>query len=117
MITLRDIREATAREFGFTALDMISSRQGDGLSTARQVGMYLARALTAESLPAIGAAFGDRHHTTVLHGIRRIGGIALTDDAVFGSLRRIRRSLADHPIPIISTEIGDWVAGQMGITS
>jgi chromosomal replication initiator protein len=32
--------------------------------------MYLARRLTQKSLQSIGAAFGGRDHTTVLHGIR-----------------------------------------------
>ena len=34
--------------------------------------MYLARELTAESLPAIGKGFGGRDHTTVLHAVRSI---------------------------------------------
>ena len=33
--------------------------------------MYLAREHTHETLPAIGARFGDRNHTTVLHACRR----------------------------------------------
>jgi chromosomal replication initiator protein len=33
--------------------------------------MYLARQHTDETLPAIGARFGGRNHTTVLHACRR----------------------------------------------
>ncbi len=33
--------------------------------------MYLAREHTQETLPAIGARFGGRNHTTVLHACRR----------------------------------------------
>jgi len=34
--------------------------------------MYLAKQLTARSLPEIGRRFGNRDHTTVLHAIRKI---------------------------------------------
>jgi len=34
--------------------------------------MYLAKELTAASLPEIGRAFGGKHHTTVLHSINKI---------------------------------------------
>ena len=33
--------------------------------------MYLARELTDQTLPAIGRAFGDRDHTTVMHACKR----------------------------------------------
>jgi chromosomal replication initiator protein len=33
--------------------------------------MYLSRELTAQSLPAIGQAFGGRNHTTVMHACKR----------------------------------------------
>jgi len=37
----------------------------------RQVAMFLSKRLTDKSLPAIGAQF-DKHHTTVIHAIRKI---------------------------------------------
>ena len=36
--------------------------------------MYLAKQLTARSLPEIGRRCGNRDHTTVLHAIRKIEG-------------------------------------------
>ena len=34
--------------------------------------MFLCRELAGASLPEIGRAFGGKHHTTVLHSIRKI---------------------------------------------
>jgi chromosomal replication initiator protein len=45
----------------------------------RQVAMYLTRELTKRSLPSIGEAFGNRHHTTVLHAIRTVERRMKTD--------------------------------------
>jgi chromosomal replication initiator protein len=38
----------------------------------RQVSMYLCKSLTDASLPEIGRRFGGKHHSTVLHSIRKI---------------------------------------------
>jgi chromosomal replication initiator protein len=45
----------------------------------RQVAMYFARSVTLRSMPAIGRRFGNRDHTTVLHAVRKIGGLIKTD--------------------------------------
>ncbi len=45
----------------------------------RQIGMYLAKTLTARSLPEIGRRFGGRDHTTVLHAIRKIEALKQAD--------------------------------------
>jgi chromosomal replication initiator protein len=34
--------------------------------------MYLSKELTKSSLPEIGKKFGGKHHTTVIHSIRKI---------------------------------------------
>ena len=34
--------------------------------------MYLCRILTNESFPKVGAAFGKRDHTTVMHAFKKI---------------------------------------------
>jgi chromosomal replication initiator protein len=42
------------------------------ISFPRQVAMYLSKELTNSSLPEIGKKFGGKHHTTVIHSIRKI---------------------------------------------
>jgi len=38
----------------------------------RQIAMYLCKALTSASLPEIGKSFGGKHHSTVIHSIRKV---------------------------------------------
>jgi chromosomal replication initiator protein len=45
----------------------------------RQCAFYLARYHTSFSFPQIGRRFGDRDHTTVLHGVRQIEKKMLAD--------------------------------------
>jgi len=68
--SLRRVIGATARRHGLTAADLIGADRCRQVSQARGMAMYLARRLTPKSLQSIGAAFGGRDHTTVLHGIR-----------------------------------------------
>ena len=51
----------------------------------RQVAMYLCKALTGASLPEIGKSFGGKHHSTVIHSIRKVEEMRQRDPA-FNSL-------------------------------
>jgi chromosomal replication initiator protein len=53
--------------------------------------MYLAKELTSASLPEIGRAFGGKHHTTVLHSIRKVEETRQQDP----DLNRLIHSLLD----------------------
>jgi chromosomal replication initiation ATPase DnaA len=68
--SLRRVINATARHHGLTAADLIGPSRCRQVAWARGMAMYLARRLTSLSLLKIGAGFGGRDHTTVLHGIR-----------------------------------------------
>jgi chromosomal replication initiator protein len=45
----------------------------------RQVAMYLCKNLTSASLPEIGRSFGGKHHSTVIHSIRKIEALRKSD--------------------------------------
>ncbi|MFM8704120.1 MAG: helix-turn-helix domain-containing protein [Planctomycetia bacterium] len=69
-ISLRRVIGVSARRHGLTPADLAGPSRSRQVAQARAMAMYLARRLTGKSLQAIGAAFGGRDHTTVLHGIR-----------------------------------------------
>jgi chromosomal replication initiator protein len=59
----------------------------------RQVAMYLTRELCGLSLPRIGAAFGGRDHSTVLHACRKIEADTIKDEQLAGIVRQLRAEL------------------------
>jgi chromosomal replication initiator protein len=61
------------------------------IARPRQIAMYLAKELTRASLPEIGRAFAGKHHTTVLHSIRRIEELRQSDP----ELNRLIQSVSD----------------------
>jgi hypothetical protein len=69
---IRDIQRATCRELGVTLTELISPRRTAGITTCRQISMYICKKLTLRSLPEIGRHFGGRDHTTILHAVRKI---------------------------------------------
>ena len=71
-VRVEDIKNAAAEAFDLTPEALVASDRRAHVAFARQVAMYLARQLTKESLPAIGAAFGGRRHPTVSHACRRV---------------------------------------------
>ncbi|MFM7084035.1 MAG: chromosomal replication initiator protein DnaA [Hyphomicrobium sp.] len=73
-IKIEDILRIVSRHFGVSKGDLLSQRRHRSVVWPRQIGMYLAKHLTARSLPEIGRRFGNRDHTTVLHAIRKIEG-------------------------------------------
>ncbi|GAB2574862.1 chromosomal replication initiator protein DnaA [Streptomyces capparidis] len=71
-ITAATIMASTASYFGLTVEDLCGPSRSRVIVTARQIAMYLCRELTDLSLPKIGAQFGSRDHTTVMHADRKI---------------------------------------------
>ena len=68
---IADIITEVASHYGFTVAMMIGDRRSRPLVLARHLAYWRAARETGASLTAIGRAFGDRDHTTILHGIRR----------------------------------------------
>lgn len=60
---------------------------------ARQVAMYIARKLTEHSLVEIGAFFGDRDHSTVLHACTKVSAAIETDPALKRKIQTIEEEL------------------------
>src|SRR5262245_934079 len=71
-VSIEAIQRHVANHFHIKTLELKSRNNSKHISFPRQVAMYLCKRLTDKSLPAIGGAFGGKHHTTVIHAIRKI---------------------------------------------
>ncbi len=88
-ITVERIRQVVAGHFHLSDDDLIGSRRTKDISWARQIAMYLSRELTDSSLPKIGAEFGGRDHTTVIHACDKIKTATTTDTSLVGQLQHL----------------------------
>ena len=92
-IKIDDILRIVSRHFGVNRADLLSQRRHRSVVWPRQIGMYLAKQMTARSLPEIGRRFGNRDHTTVLHAIRKIEGELKDDMSLRDELEKLRKEI------------------------
>lgn len=70
-LTVHQIKEYICIKYRLTMDELVGDRRSARIARPRQEGYWLASKLTGCSLAQIGAYFGGRDHTTILHGIRR----------------------------------------------
>jgi chromosomal replication initiator protein len=68
-ITIESIIGTVAQIFSIVPAILTSKKRTQEVALGRQVAMYLARTLTNLSLKSIGAEFGGRDHSTVIHAV------------------------------------------------
>lgn len=72
VISINQIQKAISDYFNIKLSALLSKKRNKDIVTARQIAIYISRELTELSLPAIGAAFGGKDHTTILHSYNKI---------------------------------------------
>ncbi len=92
-VTIDEIQRRVAEHFNVRLAEMTSDRRARIVARPRQVAMYLAKQLTTRSLPEIGRKFGGRDHTTVIHAVRKIEELMLTDPVLAEDVELLRRML------------------------
>ncbi|SDE65858.1 chromosomal replication initiator protein DnaA [Limimaricola pyoseonensis] len=94
-ITVEEIQRKVSEHYNIRLSDMIGPKRLRSYARPRQVAMYLAKHMTARSLPEIGRRFGGRDHTTVMHGVRKIEELKATDSQIADDLELLRRALEE----------------------
>jgi chromosomal replication initiator protein len=92
-ITIDEIQRKVAEHYNIRLADMHSARRSRNVARPRQVAMFLAKQLTARSLPEIGRKFGGRDHTTVLHAVRKIAAERQTNTELNQQLHVLEQTL------------------------
>jgi len=71
-VTVEKIQKIVCQRLKIKPSFLKSKNNSPDIVFPRQIAMYLCHKLTSASLPEIGKKFGGKHHTTVIHSIRKI---------------------------------------------
>jgi chromosomal replication initiator protein len=78
-VTPEQIQKHVADYYQLKVADLKSKNNAKSIAMPRQVAMYLCKMLTHQSLPEIGKQFGGKHHSTVIHSIRKVEALRKSD--------------------------------------
>ncbi|CAN5590465.1 chromosomal replication initiator protein DnaA [soil metagenome] len=94
--SVRDIQDAVCALFDLTHDELVSRSKAARVAWPRQIGMYLSRELTDQSLPTIGTRFGGRSHATVLHACKRTADRMRADRDAYDAVNGLLGDLGDR---------------------
>jgi chromosomal replication initiator protein len=92
-ISTDKILRAVASFFSLKPAQLKAKNNSRPIAVPRQIAMYICKELTHQSLPQIGKDFGGKHHTTVLHSIRKIDSLRKKDPEISTAVTSIVNSL------------------------
>ena len=81
-VSVENIQKTVAEYYKIKIVEILSKKRSRNFSRPRQIAMSLTRELTNLSFPEIGAAFGGRHHTTIMHACDEIENLRLSDQNI-----------------------------------
>jgi chromosomal replication initiator protein len=73
------IQKFVADHYNVKLAELKAKNNSKAVAVPRQIAMYLTKTLTGASLPEIGKGFGGKHHSTVIHSVRKIDGLRKKD--------------------------------------
>lgn len=88
-ISIQTIQHEACKFYGMSMTDLIGNKRSQNIVYPRQIAMYLSRELTDLSLPRIGAEFGGRDHTTVIHANAKITKMIGEQREVFNQIQSL----------------------------
>ena len=78
-VTIEGVQKAVADHYSLKVTELKSKNNSKSVAMPRQIAMYLCKSLTSASLPEIGKSFGGKHHSTVIHSIRKVEDLRQKD--------------------------------------
>ncbi len=94
-ISVDTIQRVVAERYNCKFSDMKSKKRTKQIAFPRQIAMYLSRELTAHSLSEIGAIFGGKDHTTIIHAYEKIEELLTTDITLLAEVNSIKKQLSE----------------------
>ena len=93
VISIERIQKVVADFYSLKVTEIKAKNNSRRVAEPRQMAMYLCRELTDNSLPQIGKEFGGKHHTTVLHSIRKIANARKNDPKTNSIVKKLSDSI------------------------
>jgi len=87
------IKTFVADRYHISSKDLCTRNNSKRIAQPRQIAMYLTRELTGMSLPEIGQAFGNKHHTTVLYSVQKVAKQMQENDEYSSLIQSYRLAL------------------------
>jgi chromosomal replication initiator protein len=78
-ITIETIQKFVSDYYQLKVGELKSRNNSKSVAMPRQIAMYLCKNLTHASLPEIGRSFGGKHHSTVIHSIKKVDDLRKRD--------------------------------------
>jgi chromosomal replication initiator protein len=78
-VTIETIQKFVSDYYQLKLFELKSKNNSKSIALPRQIAMYLCKTLTHASLPEIGRSFGGKHHSTVIHSIKKVEEMRKTD--------------------------------------
>ncbi|MGH9471384.1 MAG: chromosomal replication initiator protein DnaA [Terriglobales bacterium] len=88
------IAKAVAESFNLRVADLKARNNSQHIVFPRQIAMFLTRQLIGVSLPEIARFYGGKHHSTVIHSIRKIELERQTNAALERTLAKLGEQLS-----------------------
>jgi chromosomal replication initiator protein len=78
-VTIESIQKFVSDYYQLKVGELKSRNNSKSIAMPRQIAMYLCKSLTHASLPEIGRSFGGKHHSTVIHSIKKVDELRRRD--------------------------------------
>lgn len=91
--TVAQILEVVSNYYGIPIEEIRGQSRKAPIALARHVAAYMTRELTGDSWKHIGAQFGDRDHTSMMHAYQRISEAMLKDKDFAQTVKTLTRNL------------------------
>lgn len=92
-LSIQQIQDEVAKYYHISVKDLKGKKRVKNIVVPRQIAMYLSREMTDSSLPKIGAEFGGKDHTTVIHAHEKIHQLMETDATIQNEIAEIKSIL------------------------
>lgn len=89
-ISIELIQKSVADHFGLKVADLKSEKRLKAFVQARQIAVWLCRDLTSASYPDIGARFGGKDHSTVIHAAKKIDKLQSEDPNLAKTIEELK---------------------------